>query len=151
MEPSIKAGSVVLTKPVNEYKIGDVITFGEVSKIKTPTTHRIHDMEINEGVVYYITKGDANNAPDQKKVRENEIIGKVLIDVPYLGYGVTAARKPIGFILILVVPAVIIISDELRKVWKEIKKIKNKKKDKEQDKEIKELKEEIKTLKNKKD
>lgn len=128
MAPDIKMGSIVVVKPMAEYKIGDVITFGKITKTKAPTTHRIHDIEISESKILYITKGDANNAPDQKKVQANEVIGKVLFSVPYLGYVVNFAQKPLGFVLVIIVPAAIIVYDEIRKIFKEAKKIKNKKK-----------------------
>src|SRR4030042_5431631 len=112
MEPKIHTGSVAAVKPVKEYKIGDVITFGENTKTKTPTTHRICEIKEDGGVKSYITKGDANNAPDQKPVSEKEILGKVLFSVPYLGYAVAAAQKPVGFLLIVIIPAVIIIYEE---------------------------------------
>lgn len=147
MEPAIGTGSVAVVKPVDNYKIGDIITFGEITKTKTPTTHRIYDIRVQEGEPIYITKGDANNAPDQREIMGDEIVGKVLFNVPYAGYAVNEARKPLGFALIIILPAVIIIGDELRKIWKEIMKLKNKKKDKEQDKEINELKEKVKELK----
>lgn len=137
MEPEIKTGSIVMVKPANDYKIGDIITFGKTTKTETPTTHRIFEIAVERGEPLYITKGDANKEPDTKEITGKEIIGKVIFDAPYLGYAVDAAKKPIGFILIIIVPAVIIVSDELRKIWKEVKKLKNKKKDKEQDKEIK--------------
>lgn len=130
MEPAIKMGSVVIVKPTDNYKIGEIITFGEVTRTKTPTTHRIHDIRVQEGTPIYITKGDANNAPDLKEVTAREIIGKVLFNVPYVGYAVEAAKKPIGFMLIIIVPAIIIIYDEIRKVFKETKKIRQKDKDK---------------------
>jgi signal peptidase len=122
MEPAIKMGSVVMVRPVNDYKIGDIITFGEITKIKSPTTHRIDDMKVIEGEVYYITKGDANNASDQKGVSKKEIIGKVLIAVPYLGFAIDFAKKPIGFALIIIVPALLVIFDEVKNIIKEIKK-----------------------------
>ena len=144
MEPAIKMGSVVIVKPMDDYKIGDIITFG---KTKTPTTHRIHDIRITEGSPSYATKGDANDTPDTKEILQRDIIGKVLFSVPYAGYVVTFAQKPIGFMLIIVVPVTFIIYDEFRKVWKEIKKIRTKKKDKEQDEEIQDNKDEIDELK----
>ncbi|MCK4473702.1 signal peptidase I [Candidatus Parcubacteria bacterium] len=122
MEPAIKMGSVVVVKPADNYKIGDVITFGEVSKTKTPTTHRVHDIKVNEGKPYYITKGDANNAPDQKEIAKKDIVGKVLFSIPYLGYGVDFAKKPIGFALIIIIPAMLVIGDEIKKIFREIKK-----------------------------
>ncbi len=126
MEPVIKMGGIVMVKPMEDYKIGDVISFGEVTRTKAPTTHRIYDMKITEGRISYITKGDANNAPDQKEISKDEIIGKVLIDVPYFGYVVDFAKKPVGFALIIIVPAAIIIFDEVKKIYGEVKKKKTK-------------------------
>ncbi len=127
METAIHKGSVVVVKPVTEYKIGDVITFGQNTKTKAPTTHRIFDLKVESGVPVYITKGDANNDPDQKTVTTKEIIGKVLFSVPFVGYIVSAARKPWGFTLIIIVPAAIIIYDEIKKIINELKKAKQKK------------------------
>lgn len=126
MEPGIKTGSVVVVKPSDNYKIGDIITFGEMSKTKTPITHRIYEMKVEGSEPVYITKGDANNAPDQKEIAGKEIIGKVLFDIPYIGYAVDAAKKPFGFMLIIIIPATIIIYDEIRKIIGEIKKRKEK-------------------------
>ena len=127
MAPAIKTGSVVIVKPVSDYKIGDVITFGQATKTKAPTSHRIYDIKVVDGQPVYITKGDANNAPDAKEISKSEIIGKVLFDVPYAGYAVDAAKKPLGFALIIVVPAAIIIFDEGKKIIGEIKKMRKNK------------------------
>ena len=122
MEPAIKMGSVVMVKPVSDYKIGDVITFGPYSRTKAPTTHRIYDIKVEGGQPIYITKGDVNNAPDPREIKKSDILGKVLFSVPYFGYGVDFAKKPIGFALIIVVPAAIIIFDEVKKIYGEFKK-----------------------------
>lgn len=121
MTPTIKTGSVVMVKPADIYKIGDIITFGEMSKTKTPITHRVIEMRAVEGKYLYTTKGDANNAPDQNEVNQDKVIGRVLFDIPYVGYAVAEARKPIGFTIIIVIPAVIIIYDEIKKIISEIK------------------------------
>ena len=127
MEPAIKTGSVAIVKPADDYKTGDIITFGEMTKTKTPTTHRIVDTEVVSGEVYYITKGDANKAEDSGKISESKVIGKVLFSVPYAGYAVAAAKKPIGFFLLVIIPCGIIIGEEINKIRKElkIKKLKN--------------------------
>jgi len=122
MEPAIKMGGVVLVKPIDDYKIGNIITFGKITRTKSPTTHRIYDIKVVEGDIRYITKGDANKGPDQREVLKKEIIGKVLLSVPYVGFAVDFARKPLGFALIILVPAVIIIGDEIKKIYNEIKK-----------------------------
>ena len=143
MEPAIKTGSVVMTRPHStssgqaSYGVGDIITFGPYSKTKPPTTHRIVEVKIpstssgqapstDSGQVTYITKGDANNAPDVREVSQKDVIGKVMFDVPYFGYVVAFARKPIGFLLILIVPALAIVFDEVKKIVGEVKKLKSK-------------------------
>lgn len=145
MEPTIKTGSVVIVKPANDYKIGDIISF-QTAIDKSLITHRIYDVKIVGSEPRYITKGDANNAPDQREILQREIIGKLLLSIPYLGYVVDFAQKPLGFSLIIILPAMAIIYDEVKKIWKEIIKLKNKKKDSEQDEEIKELKKEVEGL-----
>ena len=122
MEPNIRTGSVVVVKPASDYNIGDIITFGPYSKTKAPTTHRIYEMKVEGGETIYITKGDANNAPDTREIKKADIVGKVLFSVPFLGYAVDFAKKPLGFALIIIVPAALIIYDEIRKIFGEIKK-----------------------------
>ena len=125
MEPAIKTGAVVVIKPASDYKIGDIITFGHSTRTETPITHRIYDIKIAGGQAVYITKGDANNSPDIKEIAKKDVEGKVLFSVPYFGYLINFVKKPIGFILIIIAPAAIIVYDEIRKIYKEIK---NKKK-----------------------
>lgn len=122
MEPVIKTGSVIMVKPMDDYEVGEVISFEKSKSNNSPITHRIYDIEVIEGKIYYITKGDSNNAPDRDRVAKSEVIGKTLIDIPYTGYIVNFARKPIGFFLIIIVPALMIIGDEIKKIIKEIKK-----------------------------
>lgn len=119
MEPTIKTGGVVVVKPAESYHVGDVITFGPRSKTKPPTTHRI--MEVKEDG-NFLTKGDANEDSDMRTVSRYEVIGKVLFSLPYVGYAVAAAQKPWGFTVIVIIPAVIIIWEELQKIWIEVKK-----------------------------
>jgi signal peptidase len=124
MEPAIKTGSVAVIKPSDDYQVGDVITFGDVYKSETPITHRIVDIKVIEGNYYYITKGDANDDNDPKDVPKEDVIGKVLFSLPYAGYVVQEARKPFGFAILIIIPGVIIVYDESKKIWKEIKKTK---------------------------
>lgn len=125
MEPAIKTGSVVVVKPSAQYKIGNIITFQGKGNI-IPITHRIIEMRVDKGSPLYITKGDANNAQDLREIREPEIIGKVLFSTPYIGYGINAAKKPFGFVALILIPAVIITTDQIKNIWQEIKKRKEK-------------------------
>ena len=128
MEPSIRIGSVVIVRPSSAYKVGDIVTFGEDTKTKVPITHRIVGEEVVGGAFLYTTKGDANDDPDTRKVPEDEIIGKVLFSIPYAGFVIDMARKPVGFVLLVGIPAAAIIIDELVTIWKEIARMRGKNK-----------------------
>lgn len=109
-----------MVKPVDSYKIGDVITFASKTQNKIPITHRIVEMRVDTGNPVYITKGDANEEADTREIKQSEIIGRVLIDVPYLGYAVATAQTPWGFAILIIIPASLIIFDESKKIWKQI-------------------------------
>ncbi len=115
MEPAIKTGSVVVVKPESSYKTGDVITFSEKNNPKITTTHRVFG--IDEGG--FITKGDANNSTDSARVAAEQIIGKTIFSIPYLGYPVSFAKTQQGLLLLVIIPAIIII------IYSEILTIKN--------------------------
>lgn len=122
MEPAIPIGSLVVAKPVDVYRIGDVITFGADTATQIPTTHRIVGVRDAQGSTFYATKGDANEEADSKEVREGEIIGKVVLSLPYVGFILDFAKQPIGFLLLIALPAAIIILDELIAIAREIRK-----------------------------
>ncbi len=127
MEPTIKTGSIVIVRAAPEYKKGDIITFGKISKNKIPTTHRILEIKkYPNNKIAYITKGDANNSADMREVNKKNVIGKVIFSILYLGYILVAVKTPLGFFSVIIIPAFLIIFDETKKIKQEIKKIKNK-------------------------
>ena len=133
MEPDIKIGSVVIVKPVDRYEVGDVVTFGRDDRDNVPTTHRIIDVRIVEGETRFVTKGDANDDRDGRELTEKDINGKVLFDIPYMGFILDMAKKPLGFAVLIGIPAVVIVSDEFRKIWIETKKIRSRKEDEDEE------------------
>ncbi|OGG44391.1 signal peptidase I [Candidatus Kaiserbacteria bacterium RIFCSPHIGHO2_01_FULL_48_10] len=127
MEPEIKTGALVVVKPASDYAVGDVITFTFSARDEIPTTHRIVAERAVSGVMQYTVKGDANEEADPKEVLEKDVIGKVIFSVPYLGFLLDFARKPLGFTLLIVVPAGAIIIEEALKIWTEISALRRKK------------------------
>ncbi len=123
MEPAIKTGSIVVVKPVSEYVIDDVITFSSGHRNAMPTTHRIEEVKEVGGKKVFVTKGDANDSIDMNEVLFRNVIGKVLLDIPYVGYVIATAQKPIGFIFLIGIPALLIMYDEFAKIYREIVKM----------------------------
>ncbi|HSW80656.1 MAG TPA: hypothetical protein VLG47_07805, partial [Candidatus Saccharimonadales bacterium] len=60
-----------------------------------------------------IVKGDANKIADPPIV-PNQVVGKVVKSVPHLGCVVNALHTPIGLILIVYIPAIILVAYEIK-------------------------------------
>jgi len=120
MEPNIKTASVVMVRPEKFYLPGDVITFRANGNKDTIVTHRIHEKSITEtGATVYSTKGDANEDIDLWEVSDTQILGKTTFTVPFLGYAVEFAKTPKGFIALIIIPATIIVYEELKFLFSE--------------------------------
>ncbi len=121
MEPSIMTGSLVVILPASSYGLNDVITF-ESKTADVPTTHRIVDTYEENGRTWFITKGDANEEADTNAVAPESVIGKVMFSAPYAGFILDFARQPIGFALLIVLPAIMIVLGEIEKIWFEVRR-----------------------------
>lgn len=113
MEPVMPVGSMVAIVPHAEYAVGDIITFGDDTRTRIPTSHRVVGITREGGALHYLTKGDANEEADNAPVPHGAIIGAVELVVPRLGYVLHFARSERGFFLMAVVPAVLIMVDEV--------------------------------------
>lgn len=101
MEPSIKENDVVIIKKCkdDDLKIDDIITFKSDNEI---ITHRIVGKAENGEEGYdYVTKGDNNKTEDSQTLTIDDIEGKVILKIPYLGKVVNLLKS--GIVIILVV------------------------------------------------
>ena len=127
MEPTIGINDVVIAKKVEkkEIKKGDVITFLQDGEV---ITHRITQIDDNGN---YTTKGDNNNIEDIFKITYENIEGKHILTIPYLGKIVQALDNKIVFLIItliiLIFMFITILNQEKRENRREKKKIEDKK------------------------
>ena len=128
MEPALMTGGIVVIRPVSSYHVNDIITFGPDTKTQVPTTHRIILTTGTGAEESFTTKGDANEGPDSEPTLARNVQGKVIFSAPYAGYVLDFARKPLGFALLVGVPALIVIIEEIAKIVGEIRRIRHKKK-----------------------
>ncbi len=119
MAPVIKKGDLVVVKSVPHYHVGDIITYTSPSNRNVTVTHRIIALKPN-GTLQ--TKGDANHSADHV-ISKGRIVGQVQHMVPRLGYGIDFVRKPLGLLLIIYIPAVLIIAHEFRLLTGHYKKM----------------------------
>lgn len=130
MEPTIGVGSLIISQPSSKYEVGDIITFRPNNATNQTTTHRVNSIDQSEDFIRYYTKGDANSSVDSNYVTKDKIVGKYLFQVPYLGYLIGYIKTLPGLILIIVVPASIIIFEEIKKIKNESKEIISRKREK---------------------
>ena len=113
MSPTINRGSIVVIKHSQDFAVGDIVTIKDKKNPDLSFTHRIFEIKTEKENKYYITKGDANNSPDTEKTQASEIIGKLIISIPLIGYPIAFAKTKMGFIFIIALPVVIIIYSEI--------------------------------------
>lgn len=91
MEPVLAPGTLVVSQSVDPetLAIGDVVTFQPVSDDPMLVTHRIVEVGYQaDGDLTFTTRGDNNGADDQPIVGD-QVMGKVVYSVPYVGYVTT--------------------------------------------------------------
>lgn len=120
MEPSIKTGSIVFVQKDAFYQVGDAIAFKNQSNVTI--THRIIEKIQKPEGIYYKVKGDANNAPDLELIPKGAIIGKTIFSLPFLGRLTVFLKTPLGFISLIIIPALIFIAFEVFNIKKELEK-----------------------------
>ena len=94
MTPTYPPGTLVVVRPTatDEITVGQPITFQLESGQSTVVTHRVIGTRLDEfGDREFITKGDANEAPDAEAVRAVQVRGVVWYAVPKLGHANTWA------------------------------------------------------------
>ncbi len=118
MEPELKVGGVVVTRPVEaeEIKAGDIITFYSPLNERL-TSHRVIAVE-EASAIYFLTKGDANGDADPLLVPAENVVGKVCLHIPWLGYAAQFVKTSLGLLLTICIPGFIIIVMEARNIWR---------------------------------
>ncbi len=84
MQPTLSRGDIAVIN-INDLDVseGDIIVFIVGNKM---IVHRIIVAFQKNGEEMYITQGDANNASDPWVLRRENIVGKHVFTIPYVGY-----------------------------------------------------------------
>lgn len=121
MSPAIRTGDVVVDERIlaRDARVGDVVTFRDPEESHRLITHRVHRIRIGrDGTVSFETKGDHANAVQRWSVPASGSIGLVRFRLPYLGYALWGARQPLGRLIFVIVPVLLLAAAELRRLWR---------------------------------
>ena len=108
MEPEIQTGSLSFVNKRTSYediRKGDIIAFE--TSLGTVVTHRVICVT-DSGLE---TKGDANEISDGITTTEDNLKGKYLFRIPYLGYCVDKLQSASGKAMLTVLLLLLIIAD----------------------------------------
>lgn len=117
MGKAYPVGCLVITESCEpqDIEVGDVITFVAGEDLTT-VTHRVIEVDAENG--FYVTQGDANNAPDDAEVLFENLVGRVRFKIPKVGYAVMFAKTSAGkaaVAAVLSLAAIVIAVGELKK------------------------------------
>ena len=118
MSPTYGVGGMVVIRPVEPaaVAVGDVITYEVSREPEQLVTHRVVGMVRQDDSLGFRTKGDGNEAEDSYVVPSQLVVGKVWFYVPLFGHFVKFVKTPLGFVLCLVAPALLLILGEFRRI-----------------------------------
>ena len=124
MESKISVGDLIFVKEVNpnELKTGDIIAYRDTEDVVT--THRIVDIDTKDNKLCFVTKGDANNANDDRIVYSNMVEGKYQTKIAKAGSVILFIQEPIGLVVMLMsilIICLLVYSCQSKKVTKEEK------------------------------
>lgn len=119
MEPALPLGSLVLSLPANADSLApsDIITFARPDRLTVEVTHRIVAVERGVYGAAFVTKGDANNAPDGWRVPAEPGLQRAVFVVPYAGY-VTVVLRSFPARLLLALLLTVLGIGLLREAWR---------------------------------
>lgn len=100
MEPEIQAGSIVyIDRNIKAEEIQEKDVVGYCMDNGVKVVHRIIQLDRENHTA--VTKGDANQVEDITPVSLEQIEGRAVISIPYIGYGVAWMRSTAGIITII--------------------------------------------------
>jgi signal peptidase len=100
MEPGLPPGTLVVIRPtpVDDIRVGDVITYQISSGEAAVVSHRVISKTYADGELTFVTQGDNNDAPDPEPVKPVQIRGALWYSLPLLGWVnnvLTGSSRPI--------------------------------------------------------
>ena len=121
MSPTIPTGSVVFytKKDASKVKVGDIIVFNRPGVANEKVTHRVFKIGKSATGKYFITKGDANGAPDDWQVPAVGTGWVAKFHIPAVGYALVDLQSTIGRLLLLIIPALALGAITLYEIWRD--------------------------------
>ena len=110
MAPTFNAGDLIIIRKCDTkaLKEGDIITFHAIINNEYAlNTHRIAEIQEQNGARCYTTKGDNNAIADTHIISDGDIVGLYQAKLPGFGKIVDFLSSSMGFLLVIVLPLLV--------------------------------------------
>ena len=107
MAPTFYSGDLILIKKCDTSKLteGDIICFHTIINNEYAlNTHRIEEIDENENMRSYTTKGDNNAISDTHIISDGDIVGKYVGKLSKFGHVMDFLSSSMGFLIVIVLP-----------------------------------------------
>ncbi|MHA1862771.1 MAG: signal peptidase I [Candidatus Thorarchaeota archaeon] len=113
MLPTLEVGHLLVlqARAPEQIQVGDIIVFNAVYHTK-PIVHRIVEIQNVTGELHYYTQGDNNNLRDPGYRVHEDIIGVMVLAIPYIGHVTLFLHEPYGFAIVVVLFLALLILPE---------------------------------------
>lgn len=113
MKGAISLGDMVVTGPPDGgVKPGAIVTYQRDHGL---VTHRVFSIDGDT----LVTKGDAVEDPDPWPVSLSDVTGVYLVKIPYVGYLSNFMRTRLGWLLVIILPATVLVGLLVKDIVKE--------------------------------
>lgn len=120
MAQTAPVGSLVVARPLDarDVRVGEVILVRrDGATASAPVLHRVVSLTHHEGEVVVTTKGDSNAAPDPTQYLLRGRTMTPVLAVPHVGRVFAAVHTPLGWTLLIALPATVLLCVQLRTIW----------------------------------
>jgi len=123
MAPNINQGDLILVQSRTSYNLGEVVSYYPPSSSTTLVTHRITEVNQKQNQVVFGLKGDSNASRDALEIPQSQILGKVVVRIPKVGFASLWLQTPAGVVTLVVIPLTIFIYEEVLELWRSVARL----------------------------
>lgn len=119
MIPTLGVGDFILVGQIQDFDDvvaepqpeGDILVFLKPGTSDEYIVHRAVEKTNNNGEWYFVTKGDNNAVQDGRPVKESNVMGKVIGNIPILGYFPMLIKTSRGLITVVGLMGIVFFAD----------------------------------------
>lgn len=114
---TLHVGDLIIVQGVDPKEIkaaqepdGDIIVFHRPLGGNELIVHRAINKETRaDGEIYFTTKGDGNTGSDSVPVPEDQVVGKVILRIPWIGHIALFLHNSSGIFIIIILIVILVI------------------------------------------